>query len=1086
MTEQLEATLAKLLVADTSVVQQGTAELREAFKHPDILPLLCRVGSTGSSPQIRQYAVVLLRSKIRRAKNWHRLKKDLRESMKSGILDAFMAEGEKFVRSSIAQLIGSIARHDAGTWAKLPRFLKDIASAQQPEYREGGMQLLSIIADSAPDVILQHFSNYKHALDKSLQEPKSDSAYYAAKTLINIAPFIGSESVGKIQPLLVTVLSLNKLLVETDEARAIEVMELWEILLESELSLIAPHIKTLSEMCLGIINNKELEESLRSKAIHFISCLAETKKKAIIKLKLLQPILNTLFTCMVTEDYPDDQEDFEEAETLAVVASQALNSLALNMSPDKLMPPLLAMIEASLITPDPRAKRGAYVALAVVAEGCAEYIRSKHMDTFARVATAGIQDPEMIVRNAALFAVGQFSEFLQPDMSNYSDLLLPVLFTYLTQITSVPTVKTVNKSWDRLFYALEMFCETMEEKLEPYLPLLMERIFVALGPDHSMALKELALSAIGSAANATKEALVPYFPQIMTLLREFLVTDQEDEELLKLQIQALDTLAAIARTIGESTFTPLSSECMNFALNLIRSRDDPDLRKVTFGVFASLSIVMKENMQPYLGEVVQPMTDAIVSVEGMTTFTKEEEEEAFPIVEGLDDDDSDAEEIDLELINDDDDETDDKDSGVDGLNVENSYLEEKEQALYGLGEVALNTKSAFLPYMEKSFDEVFRMADYPHEDIRIAAVSALANLIVCLAKSEPVAPEELQKRLMQVVPKLAEIIQTDDDTEVVSAALQSFLEILTDVGSAALQAPGHKEATINCIESVMKKKTVCQSESKCEDMEDEEPEEEDEHDSEFAEALIENAGDLMPALADAMDQYEFSPYFKQLLPLFLNLTKKSCTVAERAFSIGALAETIHAIPCVLSIYLDTLFATFVGGLRDEEADIRNNAAFGLGELIYHSKDQLASQYPNVLGLLGEVIQKETNPNTIDNICGVLSRMIEANLGSVPMEQVFPVLLKNLPLRKDTVENMSVFRCFQFLYNHGHPLLRDNLNQILDIAVKTLLNQKLDKEPKDVIRQFLHSIEKDFPTEFGGYMATVPQDALQKIHQVINQ
>ena len=44
----------------------------------------------------------------------------------------------------------------------------------------------------------------------------------------------------------------------------------------------------------------------------------------------------------------------------------------------------------------------------------------------------------------------------------------------------------------------------MEEKLEPYLPLLMERIFVALGPDHSMALKELALSAIGSAGKLHK------------------------------------------------------------------------------------------------------------------------------------------------------------------------------------------------------------------------------------------------------------------------------------------------------------------------------------------------------------------------------------------------------------------------------------------------------------------------------------------------------------------------------------------------------------------------------------------------------
>lgn len=38
------------------------------------------------------------------------------------------------------------------------------------------------------------------------------------------------------------------------------------------------------------------------------------------------------------------------------------------------------------------------------------------------------------VRNAALFALGQFSEHLQPDISKYAEEILPILFEYLHQL----------------------------------------------------------------------------------------------------------------------------------------------------------------------------------------------------------------------------------------------------------------------------------------------------------------------------------------------------------------------------------------------------------------------------------------------------------------------------------------------------------------------------------------------------------------------------------------------------------------------------------------------------------------------------
>lgn len=71
-------------------------------------------------------------------------------------------------------------------------------------------------------------------------------------------------------------------------------------------------------------------------------------------------------------------------------------------------------------------------------------------------------------------------------------------------------------SLDRLFYALETFCENLEDGLMPYLPTLMERLIGALDPQcTSIQLKRVALSALGAAATAVKEGIMPYFDKII-------------------------------------------------------------------------------------------------------------------------------------------------------------------------------------------------------------------------------------------------------------------------------------------------------------------------------------------------------------------------------------------------------------------------------------------------------------------------------------------------------------------------------------------------------------------------------------------
>lgn len=90
--------------------------------------------------------------------------------------------------------------------------------------------------------------------------------------------------------------------------------------------------------------------------------------------------------------------------------------------------------------------------------------------------------------------------------------------------------KIESPSLDRLFYALETFCENLDDGLMPYLPTLMDRLFVALDPNGwSMQLKRIALSTLGSAASAVKEGLLPYFTKIIEILNVYINADPNSE-----------------------------------------------------------------------------------------------------------------------------------------------------------------------------------------------------------------------------------------------------------------------------------------------------------------------------------------------------------------------------------------------------------------------------------------------------------------------------------------------------------------------------------------------------------------------------
>ena len=132
------------------------------------------------------------------------------------------------------------------------------------------------------------------------------------------------------------------------------------------------------------------------------------------------------------------------------------------------------------------------------------------------------------------------------------------------------------------------------------------------------------------------------------------------------------------------------------------------------------------------------------------------------------------------------------------------------------------------------------------------------------------------------------------------------------------------------------------------------------------------------------------------------------------------------------------------GLRDEEADVRSNAAFASGVLIENSETDLSSEFVALLTALQTFFNPpEHSPpalyNAQDNAAGAVSRMIVKNSAALPLDQVVPVIISVLPIRFDTLENRPVYAAIFSLYRSQPQLLMPHMDQLLQAFAYVLLD-----------------------------------------------
>lgn len=413
--------------------------------------------------------------------------------IKQGMLNALTAEPERSVRNAVAQFVGVIVKHESskqGVWMNdVLKFIFDNCSSPDSRLSELGSSVFSTLADIAPDQFIPHLESVTQMFTAAMVSNEASGSvvnpviYNILVGMGHLVPFIIGHNSAEhaYQATIPYIVKALQGFAVHDPEKFVNAFENLDNFAESGHKILNPHLQLLIEFCMDLGRNEQIDQSVRVKAISFVGFLVRLKKKTIIKFKLVEPIIQILFKLMAAEPEIDEEEeeyyaDSAELSSPMSCATQTMDLLALHIAPEKLMPPLLALLDPALKGNDPLQKKAAYLSMAVIAEGCSEAICSKYLRPLLDCVKVGITDSNSMVRNAALFALGQFSEHLQPEISQYANEILPLLFGFLDSVCAqIAQTGKEPKHIDRLFYAMETFCENLENELVQHLPMLMER-----------------------------------------------------------------------------------------------------------------------------------------------------------------------------------------------------------------------------------------------------------------------------------------------------------------------------------------------------------------------------------------------------------------------------------------------------------------------------------------------------------------------------------------------------------------------------------------------------------------------------------
>lgn len=1041
-------------------VKEATGILqREYYNQPQSLVLLIQVATAHEDSNLRQLAAVEARSLV--TKHWVKVDASQKPQIREQLVRSTLGESSSLVRHSVARIISAIAKIDLndGEWADLPNFLVQASGSSNVEERVVGTYILFTILETLGEGFEEKYQELFTLFSKTIRDPESEEVRIntllaLSKIAMNLDSDEDEAPVKAFQEFIPPMVAVLKDSIDKqEEDRVMQAFEVFQTLLGCDPAILTVHLKDLVVFMNELATNTEVDEDTRTQAISFLMQTIQYRKMKVQGMRLGEQLTRSAME-IVTElsDSPSLEDDITPARS----ALGLLDMLAQSLPPSQVVVPLLHALGSYFNNTDPNYRRAGIMALGMCVEGAPDFISTQMKEIFPMVLQL-LADPEPKVRQASLHAVARLADDLAEDLSAEHQSLMPLLFKNLASAMQEYKGEEDGPTLDIMkagISAIDSVVDGLDEKeVAPYQGELVP-ILHNLFKHPDFRIKGLAAGALGSLASSAGESFLPFFDESMHLFQEF-ATVKDSEEELDLRASVTDAMGEMAGSAGPEHYQPYVGPLMQAteeALHLGHSR----LKESTYIFWGAMAKVYVEHFSAFLDGVVkglfacieQDETDLDVSLgeAGKDLIGQEVTIGGRKVkVASADDDDEVAEDGSIEDV---DPEDEDEDSW-DDITATTPLSLEKEIAVEVIGDLVTHTKSAYLPYFEKTVEQVMPLAEHPYEGVRKSTISTLHRsyaMLFAIAEETGQMPKwqpglPLQVEPAKEVKKFGEILMTatikmwseEDDRATVADINRNMAENLRYCGPSLIANETTLHNVIQMVTDIINK----QHPSQIEFGEDEfaAPEET----SEFDWVVVDTALDVVSGMAAALGQ-SFAELWKVFEKTVLRYASSSESL-ERATAVGVLAECINGMGPAVTQYSGTFLKLLVHRLSDEDPQTRSNAAYAAGRLLEHSNDAgIVKEIPTILSRLENCLQMNVS-RLQDNATGCLSRMILRHREHVPIKEVLPVLINILPLKNDYEENDPLFRMICQMYKWEDPTIRELTPQFLPIFQAVLTDEE---------------------------------------------
>ncbi|XP_069735285.1 importin-4 isoform X2 [Phaenicophaeus curvirostris] len=728
---ELEALLRALLEPDTAGLRRATLSLREALKDPETPTRLAGLLRDAPQPQVRQMAAVVLRRCL--LGRWRGSDPELRGRLPSLVAEALDAETEHAVTVALAQLGALVLRRGGeGAWGPLGNWVTAAVQDPRPPRRETALLVLSAALDAAPEPLAPHAPAVAALCRGALAfgGPPPTLAY-GLRALGGLAATVGDTRTELLRGLLPEILTALKLLLDGDEDRGAEALEVLDEFLEADPAAVTPHLRALLDLCLQVAGDKGRGDAVRVRALDTLTFLAQKSPKAVLRGGLLPALLEGLTSPLGDSDTPRN------------AAARVLDALAVGLPPEKLLPQLVPVLGGMWGSAGGGARQGALLALGALG-GAGTLLRQRYLSLALGVLQGGLGDPEPGVRGAAASALRSLEENLQPEVQAVAEAALPGALSALGAAGGDRT------SW----FVLESLVECLGEALGPQLPAVLGPILASLEPSGPPETLELALSALHSLAASGAELGEQAGP-ILGALTPLLQPGPPESRPLRLQ--ALGVVGALGRAAAEALVPAL-----DLALSLAREEEEEDegetlARRAALALAGAGAEALGASLAPLLPRVVPLLLGALgqppptAGGEGQDPLLLFEEEE-----EG-------AEPMDGDVI---------EEEELIEVELGGAWAEELVEACEALGGLAEHCGAAFAPFAPPCLEALLALSQLPDPVPRAASYEALGSLVGLFAGSggAPTSPGPLER----VLRALLEAARREPGAAGAAAALEAL------------------------------------------------------------------------------------------------------------------------------------------------------------------------------------------------------------------------------------------------------------------------------------------------------------------------